>query len=443
VPIIRAEGISKCFPVYHQPSDYLWELLGFRRRRHDEPFWAVRDVTVEIERGDCLGIVGENGSGKSTLLGILAGVLRPSEGWVRLGGRVSALLELGTGFNPDFTGRENILMNAAILRLTDAQTRRRIPEIERFAEIGEFVDRPVKTYSSGMFLRLAFAVAVHLDPDILIVDEALSVGDYFFQQRCIQKILQMKQQGRTIVFVSHDLEAVRVLADRAIWMERGSVRLEGKTDEVVAKYLAAMVTRGHKDVMQEEPLGKPMAGVSDDLDISPEAFERIPPFLCSIPNVDHRYGNGKARIEGIGIFNAEGSPTATASQGDRLCIRISVQFLDDVERPNIGFMLRNRLGQDVTGTNVLFEGQRLKPARVGDRLSVDFVMDLPFLHSGFYYFSPAIADGELNQYDMCDWIDNACAVNVLERSTTYGHLRIPIRIRVIRAPCVYQHIGGQ
>jgi ABC-type polysaccharide/polyol phosphate transport system ATPase subunit len=388
---------------------------------------------VEIERGGCLGIVGENGSGKSTLLGILAGVLRPTEGRVRLGGRVSALLELGTGFNPEFTGRENILMNAAILGLTDAQTRRRIPEIERFAEIGEFVDRPVKTYSSGMFVRLAFAVAVHLDPDILIVDEALSVGDYFFQQRCIRKILQMKQQGRTIVFVSHDLEAVRALADRAIWMERGSVCLEGKPDEVVAKYLAAMVTRGHKDVMQEEPLGKPMASVSDDLNISPDAFERIPAFLCSIPNVDDRYGNGKARIEGIGIFNGEGSPTSTVSQGDRLCIRISVVFLDDVEHPNIGFMLRNRLGQDVTGTNVLFEGQRLEPARAGDRLSVDFVMDLPFLHSGFYYFSPAIADGELNQYDMCDWIDNACAVNVLERSTTYGHLRIPVRVRVIPA----------
>ena len=430
VPIIRAEGISKCFPVYHRPSRHLWELLGVRRRCHDESFWAVRDVTMEVERGGCLGVVGENGSGKSTLLRILAGVLRPTTGRVHLGGRVSALLELGTGFNPEFTGRENILMNAAILGLTDAQTRGRIPDIERFAEIGEFVDRPVKTYSSGMFVRLAFAVAVHLDPDILIVDEALSVGDYLFQQRCIRKILQLKQQGRTIVFVSHDLEAVRVLADRAIWMERGRVNLEGKTDEVVAKYLAAMVTRGHNDVLQAEPIGKPIANVPDDLDISPEALERIPAFLCRVPNVDHRYGNGKARIEGIGIFSADGSPTNTASQGDRLCIRISVEFLDDVELPNIGFMLRNRLGQDVTGTNALFEGQRLEPARAGDRLSVDFVMDLPFLQSGFYYFSPAIADGELNQYDMCDWIDNACAVNVLERSTTYGHLRIPVRVRV-------------
>src|SRR5439155_12541368 len=299
--VIRAEKVSKCFRIYRKPSDRLKELLTFGKRRFHEPFWAVKDVDVQVERGCCLGIIGENGSGKSTLLRMIAGVIRPSSGNLAVGGRVSALLELGAGFNPLFTGRENIFLYAAILGFTDAQTRERIPSIEKFAEIGEFVDRPVKTYSSGMFVRLAFAVAIHMDPDILIVDEALSVGDIFFQQRCIRRIQQLQQQGVTVLFLSHELDALRSLADRTIWMEHGRVRLEGKTDEVVSKYLAAMVTRGRKEIMEEEAIGTPL-GLSPDLDLSDEALSRIPKFLEHVPNVDHRYGNGKARVLGIGVY---------------------------------------------------------------------------------------------------------------------------------------------
>jgi ABC-type polysaccharide/polyol phosphate transport system ATPase subunit len=384
---------------------------------------------VEIAKGCCLGIIGENGSGKSTLLRLIAGVIRPTSGGVAVGGRVSALLELGAGFNPEFTGRENIFLNAAILGFTESQTRERIPLIEKFAEIGDFIDRPVKTYSSGMFVRLAFAVAIHMDPDVLIVDEALAVGDMFFQQRCIRRIQQLKQHGVTIIFVSHDLEAVRTLADRCIWMDHGRVHLEGETDEVVSRYLAAMISRGRKDSQEEEALGKPLAAASAELDLTNEARSRIPAFISGMPNVDHRFGNGKARIEGIGVFTDAGQAATTAAQGDRICIRISVEFHSDVSQPNVGFMMRNRLGQDVTGTNVMFEGERLTPAKSGERLSVDFIMDLPFLHSGFYYFSPAVADGELNQYEMCDWVDNAYVLDLMERATTYGHMRVPVRVR--------------
>jgi lipopolysaccharide transport system ATP-binding protein len=416
-------------------------LFTFGRKRYHEPFWAVKNVSVEVESGCCLGIIGENGSGKSTLLRLIAGVIHPTSGDVAVHGRISALLELGAGFNPQFTGRENIFLNASILGFTDAETRQRIPSIEKFAEIGDFVDRPVKTYSSGMFVRLAFSVAIHMDPDVLIVDEALSVGDLFFQQRCIRRIQQLKHQGVTIVFVSHDLEAVRTLADRAVWMDHGSVHLEGKTDEVVSKYLAAMVMRGRKEVMEEEALGAPIETAAD-LALAPEALSRIPVFLESVPNVDHRYGNNKAQIRGIGVFGTQGDPVSSVSQGDRLCVRISVEFLSDVPHPNIGFMLRNRLGQDVTGTNVMFEGERLSGAKAGDRLSVDFVMDLPFLHAGFYYFSPAVADGTLDQYEMCDWIDNAYALEVVQRATTYGHMRIPIRVRAFAVTDVVVPEGG-
>ena len=429
MPIIQGRKVSKCFRIYRRPSDHLKELLTFGRRQYYEPFWAVKDVDVAVDRGCCLGIIGENGSGKSTLLRIIAGVVRPTSGDIAVGGRVSALLELGAGFNPLFTGRENIYLYASILGFSDAQTRERIPAIEKFAEIGDFVDRPVKTYSSGMFVRLAFAVAIHMDPDVLIVDEALSVGDIFFQQRCIRRIQQLKREGVTILFVSHDLETVRSLADRTIWMEHGLVHLEGKTDDVVAKYLAAMIMRGRKEMRADEPVGRPLVSPSA-LDLAEDALERIPSFLEHLPNVDHRYGNGKARVQGIGVYGREGHPASGVAQGERVCLRISIEFRQDVEQPNVGFMMRNRLGEDVTGTNVLFEGERLTAARAGDRLSVDFVMDLPFLHAGFYHFSPAVADGTLDQYEMCDWVENACAIEILQRTTTHGHLRIPVQVRI-------------
>ncbi len=428
VPIIQAGKVSKCYRIYRKPSDHLRELLSFGRRKYHDPFWAVRDVDVSVEQGCCLGVIGENGSGKSTFLRVIAGVLRPTSGTIVVNGRVSALLELGAGFNPEFTGRENVFLNASILGFTDAETRGRLPSIEKFAEIGDFIDRPVKTYSSGMFVRLAFAVAIHMDPDVLIVDEALSVGDIFFQQRCIRRIRQLKHQGVTIVFVSHDLEAVRSLADRAIWMDHGRAHLEGKADDVVSKYLAAMVSRGRKEVMEEEAVGRPL-GISGELDLPEPVLERIPKFVTTLHNVDHRYGNNKARIAGIGVFGREGSSVSGVEQGDRICIRISVEFAEHVEQPNVGFMLRNRLGQDVAGTNVFYEGVRLPPADAGERLSVDFIMDLPYLHAGFYYFAPAVADGTLDQYEMCDWIDNAFAIEVIQRTLTYGHMRIPMRVR--------------
>jgi len=430
MPIVRAEKLAKCFRIYRHPSDHLKELLSFGKRRHHEAFWAVKDVDVSIDRGICLGIIGENGSGKSTLLRMIAGVVRPTSGKVEVGGRVSALLELGAGFNPQFTGRENIYLYASILGFSDAQTRERIPSIEKFAEIGEFVDRPVKTYSSGMFVRLAFAVAIHMDPDVLIVDEALSVGDIFFQQRCIRRIQQLKHQGVTILFVSHDLDAVRSLADRVIWMDHGRIHMEGKTEEIVSKYLAAMVTRGRKEIMEEEAMGKPLES-SEDLALDEEALARIPKFLEHIPNVDHRYGNGKAHVTGIGLYSSAGEPAGGVVQGDRVCVRISVEFRNDVEHPNVGFMMRNRLGQDVTGTNVMFEGERLPAAKAGERLSVDFVMDLPFLQTGFYHFCPAVADGTLDQYEMCDWIDNAVALQMSNgESQIYGYVHLPCRVEL-------------
>ena len=406
---IVVEGVSKCFRVYEKPADHLKEILTFGRRRFHTEFWALRDVSFSLEKGECLGIIGENGSGKSTLLRIVAGVVRPNSGTVAIDGRVSALLELGAGFNPEFTGRDNVVLNASILGLSDSEIRSKMPMIEEFAGIGDFVDRPVKTYSSGM----------------LIVDEALAVGDIYFQQRCIRAIQALKAQGVTILFVSHDLSSVRTLADSTIWMDHGRVRMLGPTDDVAAEYMAAMIAKGNRELMDSQPVGEAIAG-SMALEVHAEALDRIPEFINALPNVDRRFGNGRARIVGIGIFDYQGNPTGSAAQGDRVCVRVSVEFLGEVSKPNVGFMLRNRLGEDVFGTNLLYEGQQMTRRDAGDRVSVDFVMDLPYLRAGYYHFSPAVADGSMDNYEHCDWVDNAFALEIVERSTTYGHIRVPV-----------------
>ena len=243
VSIIDFRQVSKSYPVYRDPKDRLKELATFNRYSFHEDFWALREITFAVERGETFCVIGENGSGKSTLLQIVAGILGPSSGDADVSGRVAALLELGSGFNPEFTGRENVFLNASILGLSRKEIERRYADIAAFAEIGSFIDQPVKTYSSGMTVRLAFAVAIHVDPEILLVDEALAVGDIYFRQRCMRKVHELRSSGVTILFVSHSMGDVKAIGDRSLWLDRGRIRDLGPTDSVVAKYLAAMAEK--------------------------------------------------------------------------------------------------------------------------------------------------------------------------------------------------------
>ncbi|HEX9137548.1 MAG TPA: ABC transporter ATP-binding protein, partial [Nitrospirota bacterium] len=240
---VQAEHLSKSYRIYSKPAARLQELLSFNRLNRHKDFWAVEDVSFEVEQGKTVGIIGVNGSGKSTLLQLIAGILQPSRGAVSTQGRVSALLELGSGFNPEFSGRENVFINGALLGLSRAEIESRLGSIEHFAEIGEFFEQPVKTYSSGMFVRLAFAVAINVDPDILIIDEALAVGDGIFQHRCMHKILQLKKEGKTIFFVSHDNSAIKRLCDEVILLDGGRKVASGDPDSMVQKYLELMYAR--------------------------------------------------------------------------------------------------------------------------------------------------------------------------------------------------------
>ena len=429
---VEFSRVSKSYPIYPSPGMRLKELAVLNRRSFHTDYWALRDVSFQVSRGETFCIIGENGCGKSTLLQICAGILQPNEGSATVNGRVSALLELGAGFNPEFTGRDNVYLNGAILGFSRKEMDIRFREIAAFAEIGEFIDRPVKTYSSGMMVRLAFSVAIHVDPEILLVDEALAVGDVYFRQRCVRKVQELRSRGITILFVSHATGDVKALGDRALWLDRGRMMAIGKADLVVSKYLAAMEKKDAQFRIQsgaDAKDGESGAGSRDLRKSSPD-LESVE-VVEGIPNIDHRFGDGRAEVIGIAILDTDGKRLSSLQINFTIIVRISVRAKSNIERPIVGFMFRNHLGVDFAGTNTAREGCDLAPLAPGESCTVDFQLDLPALYASLFSFSPAIADGTLTHYATCDWIDNA-VVLPMEKGTDqiYGQLHFPCRVQV-------------
>ncbi len=419
---VEFQGVSKSYAIYDAPGDRLKELLSLNRLKRHQDFWALHDVSFEVKRGETFCIVGENGSGKSTLLQMVAGILHPTSGTVGIYGRVSALLELGAGFNPEFSGRDNVYLNGSILGLTTRQIDQRYKDIAAFAEIGNFIDQPVKTYSSGMVVRLAFAVAINVDPEILLVDEALAVGDIYFRQRCMRKVHELRQRGITILFVSHAVSDVKAIGDRVLWLDHGRMIDVGEPDRVVSKYLAAMTEKDSTYLLLKSATDPPPR--RGGLMTAPEIVE-------TIPNIDHRFGDGRAAIMGIAVLDEQGRTLPILEPGSRILVRISVRATADVALPIVGFMLRNQLGMDFSGTNTAREGYELAPLQTGDVTTVDFYLDLPELYPAAFSFSPAIADGTLMGYQMCDWIDNAITLQMgRSEAQVYGYLHLPCRVEV-------------
>jgi lipopolysaccharide transport system ATP-binding protein len=416
---VEFSRVSKSYSIYAAPGDRLKELMTLNQRRFHTDYWALRDVTFEVQKGETFCVVGENGSGKSTLLQICAGVLEPTSGSFSVNGRVSALLELGSGFNPEFSGRDNVYLNGAILGFSNKEMDRRFAEIEEFAEIGDFINQPVKTYSSGMVVRLAFAVAIHVDPEILLVDEALAVGDIYFRQRCMRKVHELRARGITILFVSHATGDIKALGDRAVWLDQGNVRAVGKADLVVTQYLAAMVEKDAKYL-------------AHDVAVHPEHFYQQPMEIEeNIPNIDHRFGDGRAEILGIGIHDSLGHKTLSLQPNTTIIVRISFRAKANLDNPIAGFMFRNHLGVDFAGTNTARERHPLPPMAAGEMCTVDFHLDLPALYPSSFSFSPAIANGSLERYAICDWIDNAVALHMdPSEAPIYGQFHFPCRVEV-------------
>jgi lipopolysaccharide transport system ATP-binding protein len=395
-------------------------LTGNRLRFHRD-FWALRDVSFGIARGTTFALIGQNGSGKSTLLQLIAGILQPSSGSVEVNGRVSALLELGSGFNPEFTGRENVFLSGAILGISREEMEQVYPSIAEFAEIGDFIHRPVKTYSSGMMVRLAFAVAISVNPEIFIVDEALAVGDIYFRQRCMRKFHELKRNGVTIIFVSHSASDIKSLAEEVAWLERGEVVGLGAPDRVVGKYLAAMVS---KDSQYREH--HPATSSSGDHGSSTPV--EAPEIVQDIPHVDHRFGNGDAEILGIAVLDQDYSPIAMLPRQGTIIVRVSVRARREVMQPIVGVLIRNHLGVDLTGTNTALEEISMAPLQAGDVQTFDFRLELPELYPAHFSFTPAISNGTLESYEVCDFIENAITLPAEKGRAVYGYMHLPFQI---------------
>jgi lipopolysaccharide transport system ATP-binding protein len=394
--ILDVRSVSKTYLVYRRPIDRLKQMFARRGRKYYDEVKALHDVSFELRRGEALGVLGRNGAGKSTLLQLVAGTVTPTTGEVQHAGRVSALLELGSGFNPEFTGRENVFLNGAILGIGEAEMRARYDEIAAFADIGEFLDRPVKTYSSGMFVRLAFAVATSVDPDLLIVDEALSVGDVVFQQRCAVRIRQMREKGTSILFVSHDLEAVKRICERAIVLEHGCMVKAGPAAMVAHWYLARVIGDG----LQEGP-----AAAAATPGAEPAATPGQPtdfPWL--------RHGDGNGEIVSSEVLDARGVPGKVFKLDDEVTFRFDVLYKVDLPSCGLGFYLRDKLGTDVIGVNTFQESTVVGPVKKGDVVRYEFKLPLR-IRPGAYGVSPAAA---YNQEDLrfLDWIHNAVVIEI-------------------------------
>ncbi|MEP0802452.1 ABC transporter ATP-binding protein [Funiculus sociatus GB2-A5] len=388
---ISLKNVSKCYKRYARPVDRLKEIL-LPRRSHVQEFWALQDINLEINRGETLGIIGQNGSGKSTLLQIIAGTLMPTTGEVGVNGRVSALLELGSGFNPEFTGRQNVFFNGRILGLSQLEIADKFDDIEAFAEIGDFIDQPVKTYSSGMAVRLAFAVIAHTEPTILIVDEALAVGDAKFQARCMKRIRHLKEQGVTILFVSHDSSSVKMLCQRAALMNHGRILEIGNPKDVVNHYIALLSS----DKTQVDAKEINSAGREDFISRDPEKLL-------------HRHGNNLAIIKDVKITHADGSEAKTKIEtGTGFNIVILIEAQAELSDIVIGISIRNLLGVVVYGTNSFLKRVKLTKVNKGEKITARFKMPC-YLNRGTYTVTVGIHSEEGLSYD---WVDELVVFEV-------------------------------
>jgi len=436
--VIEVREVGKCYQIYERPQDRLKQMLWRGRRRYYREFWALRNASFSVRRGETVGVIGRNGSGKSTLLKLLCGTLAPTTGTLTVLGRVAALLELGTGFNPEFTGRENVYLNAAILGLDDAEIEHYLPEIVAFADIGEFIDQPVKTYSSGMAVRLAFAVAAHVRADILVIDEALAVGDVFFVQKCMRFLRKFQEHG-TLFFVSHDTAAVVNLCDRVLWLDNGQVRAAGPAKEVCEHYLA-MLRESTQGVIGAK---SPAADRSSSPKIASgrAAVPPVDPRLALLNQTRFRndlelfsfrhevdgYGTGAIQIVDAGFEDEEGRPLHWIVGGELVTLVVHTVALTDLDSPIIGFFIKDRLGQNLFGDNTYLT-YVTEPRLVADgqHLTARFTFRMPVLPIGDYAVDVAAASGTQQEHVTHCWCNDVLIFKSHASSVHQGLVGIPM-----------------
>lgn len=428
---IKVTNLSKCYQIYNKPHDRLFQIFRPGKQYYRE-FWALNQLSFEVQKGETIGIIGRNGSGKSTLLQIICGTLNPTNGNIETKGRIAALLELGSGFNPEFTGRENVYLNASILGLTTNMIDQRFDDIISFADIGDFINQPVKTYSSGMMVRLAFAVIAHVDADILIIDEALAVGDAFFTQKCMRFLRDFMKNG-TVLFVSHDTASIKNLCNRAIWIEKGVIMREGTPKDVCEHYLEAFYEskQGKSTLTELKPFKRPEtthpikdqrqkfinhSNLRNDLQIF-----KFDPDAAS-------FGKGGAQIYDVQLLDINAHQLSWIVGGEKVTLRIFAQTTIDLSAPIIGFSIKDRLGQVLFGDNTfLTYSEDLITCQEKSILQADFIFYMPLLPFGNYSISVAIANGTQEEHVQHHWIHDAVLFKSESSSVSAGIIGIPMQ----------------
>lgn len=418
---IQVKGLEKAYKLYDKPSDRLKEALGFGRKKRYKEHYALKGVDMTIYQGETVGIIGTNGSGKSTILKIITGVLNPTGGSVHVNGRISALLELGAGFNMEYNGIENIYLNGTMIGFSKKEIDAKMDDILNFADIGDYVHQPVKTYSSGMFVRLAFAVAINIEPEILIVDEALSVGDVFFQAKCYHKFEEFKEMGKTIVFVSHDLSSISKYCDRVVLLNQGVKLGEGSPKEMIDAYKQVLVGQyvpaaDDQSLLSDKEITAAAAAAAGTVkgEVNPELLE---------------YGTKDAMITGYKITDDMGRETSALLKGKECTITMQVHFEHDIEAPIFAFTIKNIKGVEITGTNTMVEKAFLSPVRAGSNMEITFTQKID-LQGGEYLLSFGVTGFEKEEFQVYHRLYDVINMTVISDKDTVGYYDMNSRVVV-------------
>lgn len=434
-PIV-VKNLSKCYEIYDTPRDRLKQfvmpqlrrVVGKTYKQYFREFWALSDVSFEVKKGETIGIIGRNGSGKSTLLQMICGTLTPTSGSIQTNGRIAALLELGSGFNPEFTGRENVYMNASVLGLSKDEIDSRFDAIAAFADIGDFIEQPVKTYSSGMVVRLAFAVIAHVDAEILVIDEALAVGDAVFSQKCMRFIRKFKQNG-TLLFVSHDMGSVLNLCERVVWLHGGKIRKIGNSNDIAEAYLQYTLQEVYGQDVQLQPIENNLIGSKENTlsQIQPVLDYASQFHVSDNLNDANGWSTGAGEILNVYLESIDYGRIDVFKGGEKVRMVIRAVARQELLQPILGFLVRDRLGQDLFGENTLpFTNLKPSPISVGEVIQGEFIFQLPMLPNGQYVVMAALADGDLYNHIQHHWLHDALIINVSSSKVRWGLVGVSI-----------------
>jgi lipopolysaccharide transport system ATP-binding protein len=428
---IAVRGLGKCYQLYDKPVHRMLQSLIGERHRFYREFWALRGVDFEVRRGETLGIIGRNGAGKSTLLQLIAGTLKASEGRVATRGRIAALLELGSGFNPDFTGRQNVYLNASILGLTRAEIDARIEAMLAYADIGDFVDQPIRNYSTGMVMRLAFAVVAHVDADILILDEALAVGDAFFMQKCMRFLRDFRKRG-TMLFVSHDGGAVTSLCDRAVWLEHGRIQRIGDARMVMEAYMEASLIERQGGVgvrgdakMRPQPR-KRERGINARQDLVDRSVLRNDMLIFPFQPDAEGFGEHKARVTDVAFCDDAGQAVSVVVAGELVTLEVELLAEQDVDNVIVGFYVKDRLGQHLLGDNTVLSHDGDFAVAAGESFKARFSFEMPRLNAADYFITVGVAEGTQEQHVIQHWLHEALRFSATGGGYATGLVGVPM-----------------